>query len=296
MKKEMRSSRNESGVGFDDQGWPLACPTVNLAYRSRTYLRKSVSWNVGRAAGYGSDSVSGKVLAGPYKGSMLASLAQDIQHETSAIQSMHTLTAAEPAYSGTYPSGFTDSLDKFGPAAGAPDQDHAGLIDIALATGSKDGYQFGITIPAGTSTGGKLQLLSCRNRIRPRRPSPAPTHRGLFVTQNKDGLHDLVASSVTTGSPRRTGIRASFALFFFCTASASMDKVRRCGGCFMPTRLSFRPHRLFRFLSGSSARSPPGRLRLQSGPTLPEARSPPRKSSPSPKSKVSSRMECRMQP
>jgi hypothetical protein len=99
-------------------------------------------------------SVSGKVLAGPYKGSMLASLAQDIQDETSAIQSMHTLTAAETAYSGTYPSGFTDSLEKLGPATGAPDQNHAGLIDITLATGTKDGYQFGITIPAGTSTGG----------------------------------------------------------------------------------------------------------------------------------------------
>ena len=99
-------------------------------------------------------SISGKVLAGPYKGSMIASLAQDIQDETSAIQSMHALTAAETAYSGTYPSGFTDSLEKLGPATGTPDQNHAGLIDATLATGTKDGYQFVITIPAGTSTGG----------------------------------------------------------------------------------------------------------------------------------------------
>lgn len=99
-------------------------------------------------------SVSGKVLAGPYKDAMLDTLAQDIENETSAIQSVHTLTAAEVAYSGTYPSGFAASFNKLGPATGAPDQDHAGLIDASLATGNKDGYQFTVTIPAGTSTGG----------------------------------------------------------------------------------------------------------------------------------------------
>ena len=100
-------------------------------------------------------SLSGKVLAGPYKGSMIDTLAQDIENEQSAIQSMRTLTNEEFSYSNAYPAkGFAASLDKLGPATGTPDENHAGLIDAALATGTKDGYQFAISIPAGTSTGG----------------------------------------------------------------------------------------------------------------------------------------------
>jgi hypothetical protein len=100
-------------------------------------------------------SISGKVLAGWYRGAMLDSLAPDLDNENSALQSMRTLTSAETSYSGVYPAaGFTASLDKLGPAASAPDENHAGLIDAALATGNKDGYQFTVNIPAGTSIGG----------------------------------------------------------------------------------------------------------------------------------------------
>jgi type IV pilus assembly protein PilA len=95
------------------------------------------------------------VLAGPFKNGMLETLAQDVANETSAIQSMHTLVGAESSYSNAYPAqGFAASIDKLGPASGAPDKDHAGLIDAALATGTNDGYQFTVSIPAGTSTGG----------------------------------------------------------------------------------------------------------------------------------------------
>jgi hypothetical protein len=100
-------------------------------------------------------SISGKVLAGPYKGEMLDVLTQNIQSENSAQQSVHTLIAAEASYSSTYPAkGFTASIVALGPAQGTPNENHAGLIDAALATGTKDGYQFTITIPSGTSTGG----------------------------------------------------------------------------------------------------------------------------------------------
>jgi len=100
-------------------------------------------------------SMSGKVLAGWFKGAMLDSLAQDIQNETSTIESMRTLIGAEASYSGTYAAkGFTASIDKLGPGTGTSDENHAGLIDAALATGTKDGYQFAISIPAGTSTAG----------------------------------------------------------------------------------------------------------------------------------------------
>ena len=100
-------------------------------------------------------SVGSKVLTGPYKGAMLNTLAQDLDNETSAIQSMRTLIAAEAGYSGTYPAkGFTASISALGPAQGAPDENHAGLIASDMAAGTKDNYQFAITIPEGTSTGG----------------------------------------------------------------------------------------------------------------------------------------------
>ncbi|HEU5340960.1 WG repeat-containing protein [Edaphobacter sp.] len=100
-------------------------------------------------------SMSGKVLAGSYKGAMLDSLGQDIENEKSALESIHMLTAAEASYSNSYPTkGFTASLEKLGPAQGTPDENRAGLIDAALATGTKDGYQFTVRIPDGTSTGG----------------------------------------------------------------------------------------------------------------------------------------------
>jgi hypothetical protein len=100
-------------------------------------------------------SISGKVLAGPYKGAMLDSLAQDIQNESSALQSMIGLTGAETNYSAAYPAiGFTDFLKRLGPAEGTPDSNHAGFIDATLATGTENGYFFVASIPAGTATGG----------------------------------------------------------------------------------------------------------------------------------------------
>jgi hypothetical protein len=100
-------------------------------------------------------SMSGKVLAGQYKGSMLATLAQDIQNDNSAIASMRVLIGAEASYSASYATtGFTASIPALGPTTGSPDANHAGYIDADLATGTKDGYQFTVSIPAGTSTGG----------------------------------------------------------------------------------------------------------------------------------------------
>jgi len=100
-------------------------------------------------------STSGKVLTGPYKGAMLDTLAQDIDNENSALISARILIAAEAGYSGAYAAqGFTASIDKMGPTTGTPDENHAGIIAADLATGTKDGYQFTVTIPAGTSTGG----------------------------------------------------------------------------------------------------------------------------------------------
>jgi hypothetical protein len=96
-------------------------------------------------------SMSGKVLAAPYKGAMLDTLAQDIQNENSAMMSLAALNTAEHSYANAYPRDSlreaTSSLDKLGPATGTPDQNHAGLIDAALASGTKDGYQFTVRVP-----------------------------------------------------------------------------------------------------------------------------------------------------
>jgi hypothetical protein len=95
-------------------------------------------------------STSGKVLAGWYKGSMTESLAQDVENQHSAYESVRIVKSAEVSYASTYPAkGFATSLDKLGPAVAAPDEDHAGLIDTALASGTKDGYQFVVSVPAG---------------------------------------------------------------------------------------------------------------------------------------------------
>ncbi len=68
--------------------------------------------------------------------------------ETSAIESIHNLVAAELSYSAAYPAnGFTCTISQLGgdPKSGAPSNQSAQLIDSALATGQKSGYTFAIT-------------------------------------------------------------------------------------------------------------------------------------------------------
>ncbi len=97
----------------------------------------------------------GDIIFGKYKGSTLATVSQDIDSEASALGTVRVLIQAEATYSSVYPAkGFTASLDKLGPATGTPDENHAGLVDSAVATGTKAGYQFAVNIPEGTSTGG----------------------------------------------------------------------------------------------------------------------------------------------
>jgi len=101
-------------------------------------------------------STSGKVLAGPYKGATLDNtLAQDIDNENSAESSVHSLIMTENSYNFSNPTkGYTSDLAALGKIEGSAEMNGADQIDSALATGTKDGYQFTITIPAGTSTGG----------------------------------------------------------------------------------------------------------------------------------------------
>ena len=69
-------------------------------------------------------------------------------NETSAIASLHDLTAQENTYNSTYPThGFACSLAAMGgkPDAGAPTAEAAQLIPEDLASGNKSGYTFTIS-------------------------------------------------------------------------------------------------------------------------------------------------------
>lgn len=145
-------------------------------------------------------SISGKVLAGWYKGATLDSLAPDIDNETSALQSMHTLIAAEMSYSGAYPAkGFSASIAALGPATGTPDENHAGLIAADLATGTKDNYLFTVSIPAGTSTGGANFNYFLVGK-------PATGHAGRSFCADASGtLHYAVSEEECTVTSPRLG-------------------------------------------------------------------------------------------
>jgi len=69
-------------------------------------------------------------------------------NETSAVQSLQAIVAAEIMYSSSYPhKGFACSLAALGgdPASGPPTQDAAQLLQPGLASGNKSGYFFNIT-------------------------------------------------------------------------------------------------------------------------------------------------------
>jgi len=101
-------------------------------------------------------SMSGKVLAGAYKGAPLGTLAQDVQSEAGTVLDVQRLMNAEAIYASRFPAqGFTTSFTALGPGAnGASDADHAGMIDAPLTSGTADNYQFTIVIPEGASAGG----------------------------------------------------------------------------------------------------------------------------------------------
>lgn len=149
--------RTSSGVGLlsRDGKWAVQ-PTSALAGIGPIYGKAFIGLTPQDPSLFVPISISGKVLAGSYKGASLASLGPDITNESNALASVRTLVHAEASYANSFPAiGFTASLKSLGPApTGNADENNAGLIDGALATGSKDNYQFKVEIPSGTSTGG----------------------------------------------------------------------------------------------------------------------------------------------
>jgi prepilin-type N-terminal cleavage/methylation domain-containing protein len=83
-------------------------------------------------------------------------------NQASAVASLHTLILAEATYCSTYGGGYSVDLQSLaGPAtAGAtPTSTAAGLIDSALASGSKSGYSFAYS-PGAVDTSGRINTFN----------------------------------------------------------------------------------------------------------------------------------------
>ena len=77
-------------------------------------------------------------------------------YEASAIQSLRTISSSEIIYTTVYGIGFTNSLTKLSGNGIVVDQNNAGLIDTALAGGTKSGYVFTFTV-LSTDPSGQVQ-------------------------------------------------------------------------------------------------------------------------------------------
>jgi hypothetical protein len=79
---------------------------------------------------------------------------QDRKNEASAVGTVRTLNTAEVTYASTYPAKGFAPLRALGGNGGMADENHALLIvDELAATGRRNGYQFTVSIPSGTSPG-----------------------------------------------------------------------------------------------------------------------------------------------
>ncbi len=79
-------------------------------------------------------------------------------NQASAVQSCRTINAAEVTYLSTFSVGFSSTLLQLQPPAGnaPPTSAAAGLIDTALASGTKSGYSF-VYVPNSPDSTGSYQ-------------------------------------------------------------------------------------------------------------------------------------------
>jgi prepilin-type N-terminal cleavage/methylation domain-containing protein len=80
-------------------------------------------------------------------------------NEASAAQSLRNIATAELVYSTTYGVDFSTTLAQLSGTGITPDLNNAGLIDEALASGTKSGYVF-IYTPLTTDTQGHTSTYS----------------------------------------------------------------------------------------------------------------------------------------
>src|SRR6516165_1355229 len=63
-------------------------------------------------------------------------------NESAAVSNMRTIVTAETAYSVEYNQGYSTQLSQLGGVGVAPSPSNALLIDSALASGTKSGFQY----------------------------------------------------------------------------------------------------------------------------------------------------------
>jgi hypothetical protein len=80
-------------------------------------------------------------------------------NESSAITALHTINQAAASYRATYGNGFPPGLEVL-PGMGAPDCNHAGLIDSDLASGERSGYIFHYALRGPPANGGSPAFAS----------------------------------------------------------------------------------------------------------------------------------------
>jgi type IV pilus assembly protein PilA len=82
-------------------------------------------------------------------------------NQSSAVASLHTLAIAEMTYSSTYGGGFSVDITSLAMPSGGGNTSStaAGLIDSALASGSKSGYTFTYS-PGPVDTSGRINAFN----------------------------------------------------------------------------------------------------------------------------------------
>jgi type IV pilus assembly protein PilA len=149
--------------------FPAAVAAIILGHISRSEIRKSN----GRLRGTGM-ALAGLILG--YAGIafvpflIIAAIvipnllrARIAANESSAVASVRTINTAEISYLSSYPTvGYTCALSNLGGSEqSSRSQDHAHLIDSALESGTRHGYQIVIQNCANSGSGGsKYQLVA----------------------------------------------------------------------------------------------------------------------------------------
>ena len=87
--------------------------------------------------------------------------AREAANQASAVSSLRQIDVAAISYNSVYGNGFPPTLDSLG-GLGTPGCDHAGLIDGALASGTKNGYVFAYElVPADPAAPPRAPAAGC---------------------------------------------------------------------------------------------------------------------------------------
>ena len=88
-------------------------------------------------------------------------------NESSAAQSLRSISTAESLYATTYGSGYSVDLPSLSGTSGAPTTSNAQLIDVVLASGTKSGYLISYVPGATDALGNVVDYTITANPITP---------------------------------------------------------------------------------------------------------------------------------